>query len=113
MTNVPDWVTSTIVALLGAMGTVALSVIGWLFSLGGRVTRSEYRIAGMEAAMQRLEVHQSETAKAMTESLAALRAESRGLVDDIAEAREKALSTFVTKADIRDLIVGSRRREGD
>lgn len=108
--NVPDWVTQVLVALLGAVGTGVIAMIGWLTSLGSRVSRGEYRISAMEAAMQRLEIHQSETAKAMTQALADLRAESRGLVDDIAEAREKALSTFVTKADIRDLIIAARSK---
>lgn len=63
--------------------------------------------------MQRLEIHQSDTAKAMVESLRELRDESRGLVDDIAAAREQALTTFVTKADIKDLILASRQRAGE
>lgn len=108
--TIPDWVTQLAVAFVGAVGTAVVAVIGWMFSLGARITKNEYRVASMEAAMQRLEIHQSETAKEMTRSLADLRAESRGLVDDIAEAREKALATFVTKADIRDLILGARHK---
>ena len=108
--TVPDWVTQLAIAFVGAVGTAVVAVIGWLFSLGSRITKNEYRVAAMEAAMRRLEVQQSDTAKEMTESLAGLRAEARGLVDDIAEAREKALLTFVTKADIRDLIIGARAR---
>lgn len=109
MTNVPEWVTQLVIAAVGAAGTAMVAVIGWLFSLGSRITRNEYRVASMEAAMQRLEIAQSETAKVMTQSLQDLRTESRGLIDDIAEAREKALETFVTKADIRDLILNARR----
>jgi hypothetical protein len=107
--TVPDWVTQLAVAAVAAAGTAAVSMIGWLASLGSRVTRVEYRVAAMEAAMQRLETHQSETAKAMVQALSDLRDESRGLVDDMASAREKALETFVTKADIRDLIIHVRR----
>lgn len=108
--TVPDWVTQLAVAALGAVGTACLAVVGWLITLGQRLSKTEYRITSMEAAMQRLEVHQSETAKAMVDSLTALREESRGLVEDMSEAREKALETFVTKADIRDLLVLARAR---
>lgn len=108
MTNVPEWVTSLAVAAIGAAGSAVLAMLGWMAALGSRMTRGEFRITAMEAAMQRLETHQSETARAMVESLRDLRDESRGLVDDIAAAREKALETFVTKADIKDLILRSR-----
>lgn len=102
--NIPDWLQQLIVAAIGAIGTACVTVVIWIVRLG-------YRVTSLEEAMRRLEVHQSETARVMTETLAQLRAESRGLVDDIAEAREKALTTFVTKADIRDLIIGSRRQD--
>lgn len=107
--NLPDWVTQILVAVVSVLGTACVAVIGWIFALGARVSKSEFRITSMEAAMQRLEVHQSETAKAMVESLRELRTESRAVIQDIADAREKALETFVTKADIKDLLIRSKQ----
>ena len=100
--TIPDWLQQVLVAAIGAVGTGFITVSVWIVRLGFRVT-------SMEQAMRRLEVHQAETAKVMTEALQGLRQESRGLMDDMHEAREKALMTFVTKADIKDLIIAARQ----
>lgn len=100
--NLPDWLQQALVALIGAVGTACAGVVVWVIRLGNRVTN-------LEGAMRRHEVNQSETAREMVDALKELRAETRGLMEDIGSAREKALETFVTKADMRDIITAVRK----